>query len=89
MYNQLCKSLGMFTLYGDGRLYSRDGQGGDGHGDKSFRDTVDSLPSGYRIILRIRNHQVSLFPGTKMRTHGQSGYSWVYHKVQTFCRGPS
>ena len=44
MYNQLCDSLGMFTLDGDGRLYS-----GDGHGDKSFRDTVDSLPSGYRM----------------------------------------
>ena len=39
----------MFTLDGDGRLYSRDGQGGDGHGDNSFRDTVDSLPSGYRM----------------------------------------
>ena len=39
----------MFTLDGDGRLYSGDGHGGDGHGDKSFRDTVDSLPSGYRM----------------------------------------
>ena len=39
----------MFTLDGDGRLYSGDGQGGDEHGDKSFRDTVDSLPSGYRM----------------------------------------
>ena len=44
----------MFTLDGDGRLYSgdgqgRDGQGRDGHGDKSFRDTVGSLPSGYRM----------------------------------------
>ena len=47
MCNQL--SLGMFTLDGDGRLYSGDGQGGDGHGDKSFRDTADSLPSGYRM----------------------------------------
>ena len=34
----------MFTLGGDGRLYS-----GDEHEDKSFRDTVDSLPSGYRM----------------------------------------
>ena len=34
----------MFTLDGNGRLYSR-----DGHGDKSFRDTVYSLPSGYRM----------------------------------------
>ena len=43
----LCNSLqnaGMFTLDGDGRLYY-----GYGHGDKSFRDTVDSLPSGYRM----------------------------------------
>ena len=39
----------MFTLDGDGRLYSGDGQGGDGHGDKYFRDTVESLPSGYRM----------------------------------------
>ena len=47
--NSLCESLGMFTREGDGRLYSGDGQEGDGHGDKSFRDTVDSLPSGYRM----------------------------------------
>ena len=25
------------------------GQGGDGHGNKSFIDTVDSQPSGYRM----------------------------------------
>ena len=31
----------MFTLDGDGRLYSGDGQGGDGHGDKSLRDAGD------------------------------------------------
>ena len=40
----------MFTHDGDGRLYSGDGQGGDGHGDKSFRDTVDSLPSGFTLV---------------------------------------
>ena len=34
----------MFILGGDGRLYS-----GDGHGDKSFGDTVDYLSSGYRM----------------------------------------
>ena len=39
----------MFTLDGDGRLYSGDGQGEDGHGDKYFRDTVDSLQSGYHM----------------------------------------
>ena len=39
VYNQLSAN--------HGRLYSGDGQGGDGHGDKSFRDSVDSLPSGY------------------------------------------
>ena len=39
----------MFTLGGDGRLYSGDRQGGGGHGDKSFGDTVDSLPYGYRM----------------------------------------
>ena len=34
----------MFTLGGDGRLYS-----GDGHGDTSFSDTIGSLPFGYRM----------------------------------------
>ena len=34
----------MLTLDADGRFYS-----GDGHEDMCFRDTVDSLPYGYRM----------------------------------------
>ena len=44
-----CKALAMFTLGGDGGLYS-----GDGHSDESFRDTVDSLPSVCRMCVYAR-----------------------------------